>query len=48
MIEKLSYELIARGLASYYGMTVPEFHSVINNDVEKLKRFLNDFVNNHN
>lgn len=41
-------ELLLRGLASYYGMTVPEFAKLIGDDVEKLKRFYYDFIYNHN
>jgi hypothetical protein len=43
-----SDELLLRGLAAYYGMTIQEFHSVINGDVEKLKQFFYDFIYNHN
>lgn len=41
-------ELIVRGLANYFGMTVTEFAKLIDDDVDKLKRFYYDFVTNHN
>lgn len=41
-------ELLLRGLASYYGMTIQEFYELIGGDVEKLKRFYYDFIYNHN
>lgn len=41
-------ELIIRGLASYYGMAIKEFHNVIGQDPEKLKRFYYDYITNHN
>ena len=41
-------ELLLRGLASYYGMTVQEFAKLIGDDVEKLKQFFYDFIYNHN
>ncbi len=45
---KSNNELIVRGLASYFGMTVTEFAKLINGDIEKFKRFYYDFKNNHN
>jgi len=41
-------ELIVRGLANYFGMTVLEFAKLIDDDVDKLKRFYYDFLTNHN
>ena len=41
-------ELIWRGLAAYYGMTVIELNAVINGDPKKLKRFYDDYIYNHN
>ena len=41
-------ELLLRGLAAYYGMTIQEFYELIGGDVEKLKRFYYDFIYNHN
>ena len=45
---KANNELIVRGLASYFGMSVTEFAKLINDDVDKFKRFYYDFVTNHN
>jgi len=41
-------ELFIRGLAIYFGMTVPEFAEVIGNDPDKLLRFYLDYKYNHN
>lgn len=45
---ELSYELILRGLANYYGMTIEQLYHVICNDPEKLQRFILDYYHNHN
>ena len=41
-------ELILRGLAAYYGMTVSELDSVLGGDQEKLNQFYYDYTYNHN
>lgn len=43
-----SNELILRGLANYFGMTILEFAKIIGDDSKKLKRFYYDFLYNHN
>ena len=48
MVNELSYELILRGLANYYGMTIQQLYHVIDNDPEKLQRFIKDYFSNHN
>ena len=45
---ELSYELILRGLANYYGMTIQQLYLIIDNDPGKLQRFILDYYHNHN
>ena len=40
--------MLIKLLSNYYGMTVQEFQRLINNDIDKLYRFMYDFVYNHN
>ena len=35
-------------VAYYYGMSIDEFAKLINGDAEKLARFIEDYLYNHN
>lgn len=40
--------MLIEKLSRYYGMTVPEFLKLMNGDINKLYRFICDYLYNHN